>query len=111
MNNELTRTGIPTFAGITGWRLQNYMAYTQSMLYDRHGRVSAWPSPLSRLLFGIGPTIASRPRRMAGTLLLHVGVDLFLEGAYDTLGNSDSLEYAGIWLITIVMTLWGMKAP
>jgi SulP family sulfate permease len=24
-------------------------------------------------------------------------------------GKFDSLEYAGIWLITIVMTLWGMK--
>eukprot|EP00978_Attheya_sp_CCMP212_P029676 scaffold106170_cov49-Attheya_sp.AAC.1 len=47
---------------------------------------------------------------MAGTLLLHVGIDLFLEGVYDSYGKFDNLEYAGIWLITIVMTLYGMDA-
>lgn len=46
------------------------------------------------LLFFIGPQIASYlPRCMAGTLLLHCGVDLFLEGVYDSFGKYDS-EYA-----------------
>lgn len=47
---------------------------------------------------------------MAGTLLLHIGIDLMLEGLVDSLGKFDHLEYAGIWLITIVMTVWGMSA-
>jgi len=47
---------------------------------------------------------------MAGALLLHVGIDLFLEGVYDTIGKFDRLEYAGIWLIVIVMTFYGMEA-
>lgn len=45
---------------------------------------------------------------MAGTLLLHVGLDLFLEGVWDSYGSFDALEYAGVWLIVVVMTLYGM---
>jgi hypothetical protein len=42
------------------------------------------------LLFFVGPQIASSlPRCMAGTLLLHCGVDLFLEGVYDSFGKYD----------------------
>ncbi len=47
---------------------------------------------------------------MAGTLLVHVGIDLFLEGVYDTKGKFESVEYVGIWLIAIVMTIKGMDA-
>jgi len=47
---------------------------------------------------------------MAGTLLLHIGVDLFLEGVKDSYGDYDTLEYSGIWLITIVMVVFGMSA-
>jgi SulP family sulfate permease len=47
---------------------------------------------------------------MAGTLLLHVGLDLFLEGVVDSYGTFDLLEYFGIWLIVVVMTLYGMEA-
>jgi len=88
------------------------MAYTQSVLYDRSGgtgKVSGVAvATLTSLLFFIGPTIASYiPRCMAGTLLLHVGSDLFLEGVYDSYGKFDRLEYFGIWLIVIVMTLYG----
>lgn len=47
---------------------------------------------------------------MAGTLLLHVGIDLFLEGVYDSIKKFDRLEYCGIWLIVFVMTFYGMEA-
>lgn len=50
------------------------------------------------------------PRCMAGTLLLHVGIDLFLEGAIDSYKDYDSLEYFGILLIMIVMVTFGMDA-
>jgi SulP family sulfate permease len=56
-----------------------------------------------------GPTIASYvPRCMAGTLLLHLGIDLFLEGAVESYGDYDTLEYSGICLIMIVMVTVGM---
>mmetsp|Transcript_32229 Transcript_32229/g.74217 ORF Transcript_32229/g.74217 Transcript_32229/m.74217 type:complete len:473 (-) Transcript_32229:320-1738(-) len=50
------------------------------------------------------------PRCMAGMLLLHVGIDLFIEGVYDSYGKFDALEYSGIWLITVVMVTSGMSA-
>ena len=66
---------------------------------------------LTSVLFFIGPTVASHmPRCMAGTLLLHCGIDLFLEGVYDSYGKYDYLEYAGIWAIAFVMTAFGMEA-
>ena len=66
---------------------------------------------LTSVLFFVGPTIASHiPRCMAGTLLLHVGIDLFLEGVWDSYGKFDLLEYSGIWLIVVVMSVYGMEA-
>ncbi len=115
MNQELVAHGYSNLlAGACGG-LQNYMAYTQSVLYDKSGgtgRVSGIAvAMLTGVLFFVGPTVATYiPRCMAGTLLLHVGVDLFLEGVWDSYGKFDSLEYSGIWLIVIVMTLYGMEA-
>lgn len=65
------------------------MAYTQSVIYARSsgdGKASSLAIAIvTSLLFFIGPTIASYiPRCMAGVLLLHVGIDLFLEGIYDS---------------------------
>merc|ERR1719253_1523901 len=47
---------------------------------------------------------------MAGTLLLHIGIDLFLEGVFESRGDFDNLEYSGICLITVVMLVYGMGA-
>ena len=115
MNNELISHGYSNLiAGALGG-LQNYMAYTQSVLYHRSGGTGKVSGIVVAIvtcsLFVIGPTIASYiPRCMAGTLLLHVGTDLFLEGVYDSYGKFDRLEYGGIWLIVIIMTLYGMDA-
>lgn len=74
--------------------MQNYMAYTQSMIYFKssgHGKIPSLAVALfTAVLFFIGPDIASyMPRCMAGTLLLHCGIDLFLEGVYDSYGKYD----------------------
>lgn len=115
MDKELVAHGLSNFlSGIFGG-LQNYMAYTQSVLYDKsggRGKVSgSTVAVLTAFLFFVGPTIASYiPRCMAGTLILHVGIDLFLEGVRDSYGKFDALEYAGIWLIVVVMSIYGMDA-
>jgi SulP family sulfate permease len=115
MNRELVAHGVSNFfAGLLGG-LQNYMAYTQSVLYHKSGGSGMASgmavAALTTLLFFIGPTIASYiPRCMAGTLLVHVGSDLFLEGTYDSYDKFDSLEYFSIWLIAIVMIILGMDA-
>ncbi len=115
MNRELIAHGYSNcLSGMFGG-LQNYMAYTQSILYDRSGGYGK-PSGIAvavvtSILYFFGPSIASTiPRCMAGTLLVHVGIDLFLEGVFDTLGKFEQLEYAGIWLIAVVMTFAGMDA-
>ena len=115
MNKELIAHGISNMLAGAGGGLQNYLAYTQSVLYDKSGgsgRVSGLAvAAVTAVLFFIGPTIASHiPRCMAGTLLLHVGIDLFLEGVWDSYGKFDLLEYAGIWLIVIVMSVYGMES-
>lgn len=100
MNNELMAHGYSNIlAGLFGG-LQNYMAYTQSVLYHKSGgtgRTSGVAvAVITSLLFFVGPTIASYiPRCMAGTLLLHVGLDLFMEGVWDSYGKFDLLEYSG----------------
>lgn len=68
--------------------LQNYLCYSNSILYAKcggEGRASSLAvAILSSMLFFVGPHIASYiPRCMAGTLLLHIGIDLILEGVYD----------------------------
>jgi hypothetical protein len=68
--------------------LQNYMCYSNSLLYAKTGGVgkvsSMAISLFSIVLFIIGPSIANYlPRCMAGTMVLHIGVDLVLEGVFD----------------------------
>ena len=115
MNKELMSHGYSNMlSGVFGG-LQNVMTYSCSVLFQKSGGRGI-PSCLTvaagmALLFVYGPAVAVYfPRCMAGTLLLHIGLDLFLEGCYDSYGNFDALEYAGIWFITIVMTTMGMAA-
>ena len=114
MNNELMAHGYANFfAGMVG-SLQCYLAYTQSVLYYKSGgtgRISGLVvAAMTAILYFVGPAIASLvPRCMAGTLLLHVGLDLFLEGVYDSYAKFDRLEYAGVWLIVVVMVVFGME--
>lgn len=115
MNAELKAHGYSNcLAGLFGG-LQNYTTYSNSVLYAKSGGDGKISSLLivafTGVLYVIGPDIASfLPRCMAGTLLLHIGIDLVLEGVYDSFGQYDQIEYAGIWVITIVMTTYGMSA-
>eukprot|EP00581_Thalassiosira_minuscula_P005996 CAMPEP_0183735588 /NCGR_PEP_ID=MMETSP0737-20130205/47122_1 /TAXON_ID=385413 /ORGANISM="Thalassiosira miniscula, Strain CCMP1093" /LENGTH=905 /DNA_ID=CAMNT_0025969387 /DNA_START=173 /DNA_END=2890 /DNA_ORIENTATION=+ len=115
MNIELMAHGYSNgVVGIFGG-VQNYMAYTQSIIYYKsggNGRSSSIAIALSTtVLYFIGPQISTYlPRCMAGTLLLHCGIDLFLEGTLDSYGDYDYLEYTGIWAIVVVMTFAGMEA-
>lgn len=104
MNQELIAHGYSNMLSGMFGGLQNYMAYTQSVIYDKSGgtgKASGYSvAALTIVLYFIGPTVASYiPRCMAGTLLLHVGIDLFLEGAYDSLFKFDRLEYASVMIM------------
>lgn len=68
--------------------LQNYITYSVSVVFKKNGgdgkATSLAVAAGSVLLFIFGPSLAIHiPRCMAGTLLFHIGLDLFLEGVYD----------------------------
>ncbi|KAL3808111.1 hypothetical protein ACHAXA_001017, partial [Cyclostephanos tholiformis] len=113
MNVELIAHGYSNaISGLFGG-LQNYLAYSPSVVYYKsqgNGKRSSLSIvAITIVIFIYGPTIASYvPRCMAGTLLLHLGIDLFLEGAIESYGDYDTLEYSGICLIMIVMVTVGM---
>jgi SulP family sulfate permease len=115
MNAELLAHGWSNaLSGLFGG-LQNYMTYSNSVLYAKSGGSGKISSLvvvfLTCVLFVVGPEVVKYiPRCMAGTLLLHIGVDLFLEGVWDSYGNYDRIEYLFIWVITLVMTTHGMTA-
>ena len=115
MNAELIAYGCSN--GLCGLLrgLQKYMTYSNSVLYAKaggKGKMSLLAIVMIMMvLFVIGPSIADYiPRCMARVLLLHIGIDLTLEGIYDSIGQYDLFKYMGIWLITVVMTVWGIKA-
>lgn len=89
MNAELIAHGYSNFvAGLFGG-LQNYMAYSNSVIYSKSNGKGVASSlaivAVTVVIFIYGPEMAVYvPRCMAGTLLLHVGIDLFLEGVVDS---------------------------
>ena len=94
MNAELIAHGYSNFISGAMGGLQNYMSYSNSVLYAKSGG----EGPVSSLgivlctagLFVFGPSVCDYlPRCMAGTLLLHIGIDLVLEGVYDSIGQYD----------------------
>jgi len=113
MNNELMTHGYSNIlSGIFGG-IQNVMTYSISVLYYKSGGKSK--AGLVSLIFGTififvfgTSTMPYIPRCMAGTLLLHIGVDLFLEGIAESYEEYDKIEYAGIVSIVLVMTFMGM---
>ncbi|KAI2512839.1 Sulfate permease family [Fragilaria crotonensis] len=115
MNAELLAHGWSNaLSGLFGG-LQNYMTYSNSVMYAKSGgsgKISSLVVAfLTCVLFVVGPEVVNYiPRCMAGTLLLHIGIDLFLEGVWDSYGNYDRIEYLFIWVITLVMTTHGMTA-
>ena len=114
MNKELIGHGISNLLSGLGGGCQNYMCYSNSVAYWKAGgggkTSSLCITAMSLFFFFFGQSItAFVPRCMAGTLLVHVGLDLFLEGVYFSYNTGfDFLEYLTIWGIVITMSLGGM---
>lgn len=115
MNNELTAHGVSNLlSGFLGG-LQNYLCYSNSLLYFKcngQGKTSGYLlALLTCVFFYYGPSIVYYiPRCMAGCLLLHVGVDLTKEGIWDSRIGLDDFEYASVLTIALVMTFYGLTA-
>lgn len=104
MDLELRSHGYANvLSGVFGG-LQTIMTYSFSVLYMKTGGKGKLSSlgvvGMCILMFVFGPAGAAYcPRCMAGTVLLHIGLDLFLEGVYDSYGNFDYLEYSGVSML------------
>ena len=119
MNNELMAHGYSNvLTGLFGG-IQNVMTYSVSVLfYKSGGRSKAAQFALivgTMIIFVFGvSTMPYIPKCMAGTLLLHIGVDLFMEGVYDSIEEYDKIEYGGVSIhsnhgsiiLTPIYTTW-----
>mmetsp|Transcript_14436 Transcript_14436/g.19798 ORF Transcript_14436/g.19798 Transcript_14436/m.19798 type:complete len:721 (+) Transcript_14436:603-2765(+) len=113
MNKELIAHGYANvLSGLCGG-LQNYLCYSNSLLYFKcggGGPVSGYLLALATALCVVtGPSaVEHMPRAMPGCLLLHIGVDLAVEALWDSRGSLDGIEYGSVAAITVAMTLFGM---
>ena len=86
---------------------QNYLVYTNSLLFIRSGGDSRVASTmLAFATFGvllIGPTLIGYiPIMVVGALIFLLGIDLMREALYDTWGRVHRLEYATVCLNALV---------
>jgi SulP family sulfate permease len=116
MNTELITHFRSNFLATLFAQPPNYMCYSNSIVYHRAGGRGELSSILivlstSFLFFYGGDIVSFIPRLMAGTLLIHVGLDLFFEGVYDSYyAGFDMLEYGSVWVIVFTMSLMGMTS-
>eukprot|EP01041_Mallomonas_annulata_P003001 gene3001-5879_t len=115
MNKELIAHGVSNIVTGCIGGLQNYLCYSNSVLYFKcngGGKISGYLlAMLTAMFFFIGPSAVHLvPRCMAGCILLHIGIELTREALVDSLHAFDMFEYLTVWLITLVMTVYGMTA-
>jgi SulP family sulfate permease len=94
--------------------LQNYLAYSNSVAYDRaggKGKISSLCIAFfTAILFLIGPQIcAFIPRCAASVILFHLGIDLIQEAVIDSFDDFDIIEYVGIWFVMMVIAFYGIE--
>eukprot|EP00457_Paulinella_chromatophora_P001870 gb/GEZN01001872.1/.p1 GENE.gb/GEZN01001872.1/~~gb/GEZN01001872.1/.p1 ORF type:complete len:875 (+),score=80.42 gb/GEZN01001872.1/:73-2697(+) len=115
MNEELKAHGVSNLIVAMFGGTQNYLCYSNSLLYFRcngGGKISGIIlAALTSIFYVVGPALlAYIPRPMAGCLLLHVGIDLSREAIVDSYSTFDPIEYFTVLLITLAMTAYGMTA-
>ena len=114
MNRELLTHAKANLLAFLALQPPNYMCYSNSIVYFRsggRGELSSLAVVAATFgLFFFGSDIVTFiPRLMAATLLVHVGLDLFIEGVRDSwYAGFDTLEYTSIWIIVLTMSGFGM---
>ncbi|KAI9738634.1 MAG: hypothetical protein M1834_008139 [Cirrosporium novae-zelandiae] len=111
LNRELIAHGVSNaLSGFCG-SIQNYLVYTNSLLFIRVGGTSRVAGIMLAIgSFGIlviGPgLIGLIPIMMVGALIFMLGIDLVIEAVYESWPKTDWLEYLTIWVIVLVMGIW-----
>ncbi|KAI1309710.1 hypothetical protein EDD11_004052 [Mortierella claussenii] len=111
-NRELVAHGWSNLLSGGVGTVQNYLVYTNSLLFIKSGgdsRVAGVMLAIASLIvFFIGPWIVGYiPVMVVGSLIFHLGLDLVKEALWDTWGLVHRLEYLTIALIVIVMAGFG----
>ncbi|KAI8975767.1 sulfate transporter family-domain-containing protein [Mycotypha africana] len=112
VNRELVAHGISNaVSGLLG-SVQNYLVYTNSLLFIRSGgdsRVAGFMlAGATAILWIIGPWIVGYiPVMVVGSLIFHLGLDLLKEALIDTWNAVHYLEYITICVIIVCMATLG----
>ncbi|KAI9260602.1 sulfate transporter family-domain-containing protein [Phascolomyces articulosus] len=112
VNRELIAHGMSNaISGCLG-SVQNYLVYTNSLLFIRSGGDSRLAGLMlagaTMALWMIGPWIVGYvPTLVVGSLIFHLGFDLLKEALFDTWGSVHYLEYITICMIIFFMAIWG----
>ena len=113
LSHEIIGHGISNIASALLGGTQNYMVYSNSLLYIRSGGDSTTSGVLLILLTLVlwikgSFVIQYVPSVVVGSLIFHLGIDLLKESVYDTWSvGMHSLEYLTIWIIVLMMGLVG----
>ncbi|PIA17776.1 hypothetical protein COEREDRAFT_80130 [Coemansia reversa NRRL 1564] len=113
-NRELLAHGISNIlSGMLG-SFQNYLVYTNSVLFIRSGGGSNLAGMMlcgaTLAIFFSGPSIIGYiPTMVVGALIFHLGLELVKEALIDTVGVVNRLEYATILAIVLAMAMIGFN--
>ncbi|KAJ2827324.1 hypothetical protein GGI24_002677, partial [Coemansia furcata] len=113
-NRELVAHGISNILSGCLGSFQNYLVYSNSLLFIRSGGNSNLAGMmLCAATFGIffsGPAIIGFiPTMVVGALIFHLGLELLREALVDTLGVVNRIEYATILSIVLAMAVLGFN--
>ncbi|KAI9490568.1 sulfate transporter family-domain-containing protein [Zychaea mexicana] len=112
VNRELIAHGMSNAISGCFGSVQNYLVYTNSLLFIRSGGDSRLAGLMlagaTMALWMVGPWIVGYvPTLVVGSLIFHLGLDLLKEALYDTWGSVHYLEYITICMIIFFMAIWG----
>jgi sulfate permease, SulP family len=111
VDRELIAHGVSNaLSGLCG-SIQNYLVYTNSLLFIRSGGNSRVAGVLlaiatTAILFAGTGIIGYIPVMVVGALIFLLGMDLLIEALYDTWGRVNHLEYLTIIAIIFSMAAW-----
>ncbi|ORX53479.1 hypothetical protein DM01DRAFT_1287822 [Hesseltinella vesiculosa] len=112
VNRELVAHGISNALSGCFGAVQNYLVYTNSLLFIRSGGNSRLAGIMlagaTAVLWMAGPWIVGYiPVMVVGSLIFHLGLDLLKEALVDTWNSVHYLEYITICVIVCSMALLG----
>ncbi|KAL9040151.1 MAG: hypothetical protein Q9180_002089 [Flavoplaca navasiana] len=111
VDRELKAHGLSNALSGLGGSVQNYLVYTNSVLFVRSGGDSRVAGVmLAAATFGVlisGPIIIGYiPIMVVGALIFFLGIDLMMEALVGPWGKVHRLEYLTIVIIVVTMGAW-----